>query len=132
MTSLVEKSGSDVWWTADVSELLPPSLAHLAPDLVKGEDTMDVWFDSGSSWAGVLRARAGEGLTFPADLYLEGSDQHRGTGVVVLVVGLVVVLGTAVIEIALTATAAIAYLAQSVMPVHDSHHPSLPDDHGHL
>ena len=39
-------------------------------------ETMDVWFDSGTSWAGVLEARPG--LTFPADLYLEGSDQHRG------------------------------------------------------
>jgi hypothetical protein len=56
----------------------PLQLSHLAPSLVKGEDTMDVWFDSGSSWAGVVRAREGEGLTFPADLYLEGSDQHRG------------------------------------------------------
>ena len=37
---------------------------------------MDVWFDSGSSWAGVLQARPG--LSFPADLYLEGSDQSRG------------------------------------------------------
>jgi isoleucyl-tRNA synthetase len=53
-------------------------LSHLAPSLTKGEDTMDVWFDSGSSWAGVVRARENEGLTFPADLYLEGSDQHRG------------------------------------------------------
>ncbi|MFZ9620548.1 MAG: class I tRNA ligase family protein, partial [Prochlorococcaceae cyanobacterium] len=48
----------------------------------KGTDTMDVWFDSGSSWAGVLGglgAEAGrEGLQYPADLYLEGSDQHRG------------------------------------------------------
>ena len=39
---------------------------------------MDVWFDSGSSWAGVLQATPG--LTYPADLYLEGSDQHRGGG----------------------------------------------------
>lgn len=53
-------------------------LADLAPTLTKGEDTMDVWFDSGSSWAGVVQAREPEGLTFPADLYLEGSDQHRG------------------------------------------------------
>jgi len=44
--------------------------------LKKGDDTMDVWFDSGSSWAGVLRASPD--LNFPADLYLEGSDQHRG------------------------------------------------------
>jgi isoleucyl-tRNA synthetase len=56
--------------------------------LRRGEDTMDVWFDSGSSWAGVLggnlAAGAGvgaetpSGLNYPADLYLEGSDQHRG------------------------------------------------------
>ena len=39
---------------------------------------MDVWFDSGSSWAGVVQAGEGRGLRFPADLYLEGSDQHRG------------------------------------------------------
>jgi hypothetical protein len=61
----------------------PVQLSHLAPSLVKGEDTMDVWFDSGSSWAGVVRARQDEGLTFPADLYLEGSDQHRGGWVVI-------------------------------------------------
>jgi isoleucyl-tRNA synthetase len=39
---------------------------------------MDVWFDSGSSWAGVVQAGEAAGLRFPADLYLEGSDQHRG------------------------------------------------------
>jgi isoleucyl-tRNA synthetase len=42
---------------------------------VKGTDTMDVWFDSGVSWKSVLQAR---GIPCPADLYLEGSDQHRG------------------------------------------------------
>ena len=42
---------------------------------MKGTDTMDVWFDSGSSWSAVLEQR---GLPVPADLYLEGSDQHRG------------------------------------------------------
>eukprot|EP00775_Hariotina_reticulata_P010199 gene10199-10360_t len=78
VTSLVAQHGSDIWWTAPVEELLPQELAHLAPTLSKGEDTMDVWFDSGSSWAGVLQAREDRGLRFPADLYLEGSDQHRG------------------------------------------------------
>ncbi|GLC44547.1 hypothetical protein PLESTM_001611900 [Pleodorina starrii] len=77
ITSLVASHGSDCWWTLPVSELLPPSLAHLAPRLRKGEDTMDVWFDSGSSWAGVLQANP-QGLQYPANLYLEGSDQHRG------------------------------------------------------
>ncbi|KAJ9521979.1 hypothetical protein QJQ45_024859, partial [Haematococcus lacustris] len=76
VTQLVAQQGSDCWWTLPIEALLPPSLAHLAPSLRKGEDTMDVWFDSGSSWAGVLQTTPG--LTFPADLYLEGSDQHRG------------------------------------------------------
>lgn len=68
--------GSDCWWNLSVEELLPPSYRSQAHDYVKGEDTMDVWFDSGTSWAGVCQSR--EGLKFPADLYLEGSDQHRG------------------------------------------------------
>jgi len=76
--ALFAAEGSDAWWTREVSELLPEKHRHLAPSLRKGTDTMDVWFDSGSSWAGVLAARADEGLTWPADLYLEGSDQHRG------------------------------------------------------
>jgi isoleucyl-tRNA synthetase len=68
--------GSDAWWAWDVKDLLPPEYRDQADQLVKGMDTMDVWFDSGSSWAGVVRSR--EGMAFPADVYLEGSDQHRG------------------------------------------------------
>jgi isoleucyl-tRNA synthetase len=71
-----DQGGSDAWFTLPIEDLLPESLRHLAPNLVRGEDTMDVWFDSGSSWAGVLERT--EGLEAPADLYLEGSDQHRG------------------------------------------------------
>lgn len=78
VTSVVAKHGSDAWWQLPIEQLLPPSLAHMAPKLRKGEDTMDVWFDSGSSWAGVVQAGKEAGLRFPADLYLEGSDQHRG------------------------------------------------------
>ena len=78
VAAVVAEKGSDAWWSLPLEELLPASLRHLAPALRRGEDTMDVWFDSGSSWAGVVRAGAGRGLTFPADLYLEGSDQHRG------------------------------------------------------
>jgi len=59
-----------------VADLLPPALRAAADDYTKGADTMDVWFDSGTSWAGVADAR--EALHYPADLYLEGSDQHRG------------------------------------------------------
>ena len=77
---LVKKHGTDCWWHMSVEQLLPASHAHLAPHLTKGADTMDVWFDSGSSWAGVLAdpERGDMGLRLPADLYLEGSDQHRG------------------------------------------------------
>ncbi|CAN0074680.1 unnamed protein product, partial [Hapterophycus canaliculatus] len=52
------------------------SLRSEADQWRRGTDTMDVWFDSGSSWAGVTKAR--KELSYPADIYLEGSDQHRG------------------------------------------------------
>ena len=68
--------GSDAWFTRDVEDLLPEGLRGDASKYRKGTDTMDVWFDSGTSWAGVAKAR--DTLSWPADLYLEGSDQHRG------------------------------------------------------
>jgi isoleucyl-tRNA synthetase len=68
--------GSDSWWELTVAELLPEALRDQADQYTKGTDTMDVWFDSGTSWAGVAQAR--DELSYPADLYLEGSDQHRG------------------------------------------------------
>ena len=71
------KKGSDAWWELSVEDLLPTNLKHLHGEYSKGTDTMDVWFDSGTSWAGVLQADP-ESLTYPADVYLEGSDQHRG------------------------------------------------------
>jgi isoleucyl-tRNA synthetase len=74
--ALVAARGSNVWWEATVAELLPEALRGQAEDYVRGTDTMDVWFDSGSSWSAVAEARPG--LECPADLYLEGSDQHRG------------------------------------------------------
>ena len=73
---LIATHGADVWWEKDETELLPPSHQGDAAQWRKGTDTMDVWFDSGSSWAAVASQR--EGLSYPADLYLEGSDQHRG------------------------------------------------------
>ena len=72
---LIAEHGTDVWWQRDEAGLLPAVHAAEAAQWRKGTDTMDVWFDSGSSWAGVLQER---GLGYPADLYLEGSDQHRG------------------------------------------------------
>jgi isoleucyl-tRNA synthetase len=74
--SVFKAKGSDAWWELDTADLLPPSLRDQADEYTKGTDTMDVWFDSGSSWAGVMQAR--DELSFPADVYLEGSDQHRG------------------------------------------------------
>jgi isoleucyl-tRNA synthetase len=82
--ALVAEHGSDVWWERSEVDLLPPGRADEADQWRKGTDTMDVWFDSGSSWAGVLGGLVpggtvnSTGLNYPADLYLEGSDQHRG------------------------------------------------------
>ncbi len=74
--SLISKHGADIWWELNESELLPPTYAKEASKWQKGLDTMDVWFDSGSSWAAVSEQR--DHLDYPADLYLEGTDQHRG------------------------------------------------------
>nr|WP_287129376.1 isoleucine--tRNA ligase [Candidatus Cyanaurora vandensis] len=73
---LIAEHGSDCWWELPVAELLPPRYHNDGHTYRKGRDTMDVWFDSGSSWAAVLGQRPE--LQAPADLYLEGSDQHRG------------------------------------------------------
>ena len=74
--ALISEHGADVWWEKDEADLLPPAYADQADQWRKGTDTMDVWFDSGSSWAAVSSQK--EALSYPADLYLEGSDQHRG------------------------------------------------------
>ena len=68
--------GSDAWYSMSVEELLPESHRHNGRTYTKGMDTMDVWFDSGSSWAAVAQQR--DNLVYPVDMYLEGSDQHRG------------------------------------------------------
>ncbi|MGI6308888.1 MAG: isoleucine--tRNA ligase [Dethiobacteria bacterium] len=78
---LFEKEGSDAWFIYEAAEILPAQLSCPAcgkKDFRKEEDTMDVWFDSGSSHDAVLHGREEEGLRWPADLYLEGSDQFRG------------------------------------------------------
>jgi isoleucyl-tRNA synthetase len=73
---IVAQKGSDAWWELSVEELLPETYRNNGRKYRKGTDTMDVWFDSGSSWAAVAKQR--EELKYPADMYLEGSDQHRG------------------------------------------------------
>ncbi|MFM7428179.1 MAG: isoleucine--tRNA ligase [Elainella sp.] len=75
--NLFAKHGSDAWWELPISELLPEPYRSNGRSYRKGTDTMDVWFDSGSSWASVVEQRADLGR-YPVDLYLEGSDQHRG------------------------------------------------------
>jgi len=79
VANLVEKEGSDVWFAGKVEDLLPEGV--ICPKCGKREfaretDILDVWFDSGVSHQTVLKKR--KELDFPCDLYLEGSDQHRG------------------------------------------------------
>ena len=68
----VERDGMDAWYDLEASEVLGDEAARYS----KVTDTLDVWFDSGVSHEAVLRRR--KYLRYPADLYLEGSDQHRG------------------------------------------------------
>lgn len=79
IANLFAAHGSNVWYEREAVDLLPEEFTHPAsPNGIfkKETDIMDVWFDSGSSHAGVLATRPE--LTRPADLYLEGSDQYRG------------------------------------------------------
>ena len=79
LADLVEREGADTWFEREAHELLPPgtSCSHCGKKrFVKEEDILDVWFDSGVSHEAVLTQW--EDLIWPADLYLEGSDQHRG------------------------------------------------------
>ena len=70
----VEKAGIEAWFALDPAELLGSEAGHYD----RMSDTLDVWFDSGSTHASVLRGSHRDDLAYPADLYLEGSDQHRG------------------------------------------------------
>ncbi len=75
----VREHGVEVWFKSSLEELFPggvkcPKCGNT--EIRKEEDILDVWFDSGSSWAAVLEQR--NYLSYPADLYLEGGDQHRG------------------------------------------------------
>lgn len=79
VSDLFRKYGSNVWFERDAKDLLPKGYTNEhSPNgkFTKETDIMDVWFDSGSSHQGVLAERPE--LTYPADLYLEGSDQYRG------------------------------------------------------
>ena len=80
---LFYREGADSWFTKRPAEYLPADTccAHCGAgveDLEPEKDILDVWWESGVSHQSVLKHRADEGLTWPADMYLEGSDQHRG------------------------------------------------------
>ncbi len=75
----VEKSGVEVWYEESAANLLPAGTVCSeckSTNLEKESDILDVWFDSGVSWYAVLKENPD--LGYPADVYLEGSDQHRG------------------------------------------------------
>ena len=78
VAKLFREHGSNIWYEKEAKELLPEGYKNEhSPngEFTKENDIMDVWFDSGSSWSGVLQNR---GIKYPSDLYLEGSDQYRG------------------------------------------------------
>ncbi len=77
--ALFQQYGADIWFEKSTAELIPPGTKCPrcgGENFCKEEDILDVWFDSGVSFAAVLERR--KELKFPAELYLEGSDQHRG------------------------------------------------------
>lgn len=79
VAKLFAEHGSIIWFEKEAKELLPEGFTHPGSpngEFTKEKDIMDVWFDSGSSHEAVLRQRPE--LSFPADMYLEGSDQYRG------------------------------------------------------
>ncbi|MGB4186717.1 MAG: isoleucine--tRNA ligase [Limnochordia bacterium] len=79
VAAVFRTEGSDAWWKRDAKDFLPDgySCPHCGgTEFTKETDIMDVWFDSGVSHAAVLQQR--DDMRWPADMYLEGSDQHRG------------------------------------------------------
>ncbi len=79
IVDLFAKEGADAWYVREVAEILPPGITCPscgAADFKKEMDILDVWFESGASQAAVLGIEAD--LPWPADLYIEGGDQHRG------------------------------------------------------
>jgi isoleucyl-tRNA synthetase len=81
IVALFEQRGADAWYSSDADSVLPAGASCATPDcggtdFRRETDILDVWIDSGTSWAAVLEAEPE--LRFPADLYLEGGDQHRG------------------------------------------------------
>ena len=75
---IFEQKGADAWWDMEIKDLLYPGSGYEPENLEKVMDILDVWFDSGSTWKAVLESRNYDAGYYPASMYLEGSDQHRG------------------------------------------------------
>ncbi len=75
---IFEQRGADAWWDMEIKDLLYPGSGYNPENLEKVMDILDVWFDSGSTWKAVLESREYDSGAYPASMYLEGSDQHRG------------------------------------------------------
>ncbi len=78
IAELFDIKGADAWYEMSIDELLPEGSKYNADDLEKITDILDVWFDSGSTWNSVLSSGNYDAGQYPASLYMEGSDQHRG------------------------------------------------------
>ncbi len=81
VVQLVQEQGTDAWYEVPPEAILPAGFTYNgvpAKDFVKETDVLDVWFDSGTTSMAVLESGLWEHLSYPADVYLEGSDQHRG------------------------------------------------------
>jgi len=78
IASLFDIHGADAWYSMSNAELLPKDSKYNPDDLEKISDILDVWFDSGSTWNSVLQSGNYDAGQYPASLYIEGSDQHRG------------------------------------------------------
>ena len=75
---IFDQFGADAWYDMEISQLLYPGSGYNPDELEKIDDILDVWFDSGSTWNSVLKSRNYDAGNYPASLYIEGSDQHRG------------------------------------------------------
>jgi isoleucyl-tRNA synthetase len=76
--NIFSEKGADAWYDLSIAELLPANSKYNPDNLEKVNDILDVWFDSGSTFAAVLQSGNYDAGEYPADMYLEGSDQHRG------------------------------------------------------
>lgn len=78
VAAIFDREGADAWYSMEIEALLPKGSKYNPEELEKIEDILDVWFDSGSTWNSVLRSGNYDAGDYPASLYIEGSDQHRG------------------------------------------------------